>query len=71
MIAQSEIDRMSIKERLQRIEQLWNSIGQVGNLVASPGWHGEVLAARHARVEAGKGRFLPITELRERLKPGE
>jgi hypothetical protein len=71
VIAQSEIDRMSMEERLQAIELLWNSIRQTGDLAASPAWHGEVLAARRARVEAGEGRFLPMTELRERLKRGE
>jgi hypothetical protein len=71
MIAQSEIEHMSIEERLQAIELLWNSVSQTGDRVASPGWHGDVLAIRRARVEAGEGRFVPMTELRQRLKAKE
>ena len=68
MIAPSEIERMSVEERLQAIELLWNSISRLGESVASPEWHGEILAARRAKVDAGQGQFLSISELRERLK---
>ena len=69
MIAPSEIERMSVDERLQAIEQLWDSISRMGDAVASPAWHGEVLAARRASVDAGEGQFLSIAELRDRLRP--
>ena len=68
MIAPSEIERMSVEERLQTIELLWNSIARAGESVISPPWHGEVLSARRTKVEAGEGRFLSLTELRDRLK---
>ena len=35
--------------------------------ITSPAWHGEVLSARKARVDAGKGRFLTVEEVRSRL----
>lgn len=69
MIAPSEIERMSVEERLQAIEQLWDSISRQGDAVKSPAWHGEVLSARRAKVEAGEGQFLSLSELRDRLKP--
>lgn len=59
---------MSVVERLQAIELLWDSISRLGEAVASPDWHGEVLAARRAKVDSGEGQFLSIGELRERLK---
>jgi putative addiction module component (TIGR02574 family) len=68
MIGASEIERMSVEERLQAIELLWNSIAKPGDGLASPAWHGEVLAARRAKMEAGAGQFLSMGELRERLK---
>ena len=68
MIAQSDIERMSVEERLQAIEQLWDSVARQGESVASPAWHGQVLSARLAKVEAGEGKFLSLSELRERLK---
>jgi putative addiction module component (TIGR02574 family) len=69
MMAPSEIEQMSIEERLQAIEQLWESVARLGGAVESPAWHGAVLAARRAKVEAGEGQFLSLSELRDRLKP--
>lgn len=69
MIALSEIERMSVEERLQAIELLWDSISRLGDAAASPAWHGEVLSVRRAKVDAGEGQFLSIAEVRERLKP--
>ena len=68
MIGASEIERMSVEERLQTIELLWDSISKLGDAVASPAWHGQVLAARRAKVDAGEGQFLSMDELRDRLK---
>ena len=56
---------MSIEERLQAIELLWNSISRLGESVVSPDWHGEVLSARRIKVDAGEGEFLSISELRD------
>jgi hypothetical protein len=35
--------------------------------IASPGWHKKVLASRVAKVEAGKGEFLTVAQLKKRL----
>ena len=69
MIGPDEIERMSVGERLQAMELLWNSISRSAETVESPAWHGEVLSARRAKVDAGEGQFLSISELRKRLKP--
>jgi putative addiction module component (TIGR02574 family) len=67
MIATAEIERMSIAERLQAIELLWNSIARTDASVASPAWHQDVLSARRAKVDSGEGQFLTMSELRERM----
>jgi putative addiction module component (TIGR02574 family) len=66
MIAVSDIKRMSVSERLQTIEILWDSL-RSDDSVDSCEWHGEVLRARRAKVEAGESVFLSISELRARL----
>ncbi|NBV87164.1 MAG: cysteine methyltransferase [Verrucomicrobia bacterium] len=63
---------MSVGERLQTIEILWDSL-RSDESVDSCEWHGcewhdDVLRARKARVEAGAGVFLSIAELRARLR---
>jgi putative addiction module component (TIGR02574 family) len=67
MIQAAEIDRMSVEERLQAMELLWASLARAPETLPSPGWHGEVLAARLAKVERGEAEFLTMDQLKERL----
>ena len=67
MIAISDIKQMSVSERLQTIEILWDSL-RSDDSVDSCAWHGDVLRARRAKVEAGDGVFLSMSELRTRLQ---
>ena len=67
MLGESEIKSMSPTQRLQTMELLWKSFSGSEHEVQSPDWHGEVLAGRLAKVEAGDGKFLTIPELKARL----
>jgi hypothetical protein len=67
MLAESEIQSMSLTERLQAMELLWRSFSGSEDKVPSPDWHGEALSERLAKVEAGEGKFLTIPELKARL----
>jgi len=67
MIVISDIEQMSVAERLQTIEILWDSL-RSDDSVDSCEWHGGVLRARRAKVDAGEGVFLSISELRARLQ---
>ena len=71
MIQAADIERMSIAERLQTVELLWDSLAQTPEAVPSPAWHGEVIAARLAKIERGEGKFLTLAELKERLQKPE
>ena len=68
MIQAAEIEQMSLEERLQTMELLWVSLASTPDAVPSPDWHGEVLAARVAKIERGEGEFLTIPQLKERLQ---
>lgn len=70
VIAISDIKQMSVSDRLQAIEILWDSL-RSDDSVESCEWHGEVLRARRAKVEAGEGVFLSISELRTRLRQSD
>ena len=71
MIEASEIERMSVAERLQAMDQLWDSLGQSANQIPSPNWHQEVLADRKARAQRGEAKFLTLTQLRSSLRSSE
>ena len=67
MIETLEIERMSFAERLQAMERLWRSISAEPDKLVSPAWHKTILQKRLAKVEAGKGEFLTIAQLKKRL----
>jgi hypothetical protein len=68
MLAATDIKKMTMTERLQAMELLWKSLSaDLPKSVVSPAWHGKVLARRRAKVEAGKGIFLTVQQLKERL----
>lgn len=67
MLAEAEIKSMSLTERLQAMELLWRSFSASEDEVPSSDWHGEVLSERLAKVEAGEGKFLSLSELKTRL----
>jgi hypothetical protein len=68
MLEASEIDKMSLAERLRAIEQLWEAVCRETGEIASPEWHRDVLADRKARAERGEAKFLTLAQLRTRLQ---
>ena len=71
MIETSEIERMSVTERLQVMDQLWDSLNRSGEEIPSPDWHQEILADRKARAQRGEAKFLTLDQLRSRLRSTE
>ena len=68
MILATDIEQMTVEERLQTMELLWASLAQTPEAVPSPAWHGEVLADRIGRIERGASEFLTLEEVTERLQ---
>ena len=63
-----EVLRLSKAERLQAMEWLRASLAKEQQDIESPEWHGEVLAARKAKVDSGAAKFLSVAELKKRLR---
>jgi putative addiction module component (TIGR02574 family) len=63
-----EVSRLSKAERLQAMEWLWASLSKEPKDIESPEWHGEVLAARKAKVDSGEAKFLSVAQLKKRLR---
>ena len=68
MLETAQIDRMSVAERLQVMEQLWDALCRDAEEMASPEWHGDVLADRKTRAQRGEAKFLTLDQLRARLR---
>jgi len=58
---------MSLAQKLRTMELIWRSLAVDEERVKSPHWHKTVLEDRLAKVEAGKGKFLTIDQLKKRL----
>jgi len=63
----SEIEKMTIHERLQAMELLWDSITHSSEEIESPAWHGEILNERKKIIESGEAEWLTMDELRKEL----
>ena len=63
----AEIEQMSNPERLQAMESLWTALCREPESLASPEWHGNVLAERRSRIENGEAKFVSLDEARRRL----
>jgi hypothetical protein len=68
MIGAAEIEKMTLEEKLEAMELLWKSISEKPAEVVSPAWHGDIVAARLAKIEKGEAKFLSIEEARQRLR---
>ena len=67
MFEAAQIERMSVAERLQVMERIWDALYRDRVEVASPEWHRDVLADRKASGQSGEAKFLTLDQLRTRL----
>ena len=59
---------MTIAEKLRVMETLWSDLTRNEEQLESPGWHGEVLRERAARVKQGKETFLDWETAKKQLR---
>ena len=62
----AEISKMSIQERLQTMEALWDSLTHESAEIKSPKWHEEILHERKKNIENGHASFISIDELKSK-----
>ena len=60
------IDRMSFADKVKTMEYLWAAMTATAE-PEPPAWHGDILAERRRRVEAGEEGFVSVAESKRRL----
>ena len=60
----SVIKKMSMIERLQTMEALWDSIIYEGFRIESPEWHREIIEERKREMKNGEAEFISIDKLK-------
>lgn len=61
---EADFTSMSVDERLRMMESIWASFGQEEESIASPDWHGDILAQRKAKLENGAAKFISLDTLK-------
>lgn len=64
------IDRLSVQERLELIEQIWDSLPETVAPEEVPEWHLVELAKRRTEAEANPGQGRPWREFLRELESG-
>ncbi|MBK1704930.1 addiction module protein [Halochromatium glycolicum] len=62
------LDQMSTEDKLQAMEVLWESLSRDAGEIASPAWHGEVLAERLGALERGEVEFEDLNEVKRKIR---
>ena len=65
---QSEIEKMSVDEKLQAMEALWSALDD-GD-VDAPEWHQSILKKRIQELESGQVECIPLDVLKRRKLHG-
>ena len=52
------LEEMSVEEKLQTMEVLWQSLSADPAAIESPALHGEELAERERKIESGETKFV-------------
>lgn len=63
-----KLDEMSLADKLQTMETLWDDLCHHVQDVAVPEWHHEVLAARETDIREGKERFRDWDAAKETIR---
>jgi len=63
-----EIKKMSVIERLQAMEAIWDSLLYEESEIESPEWHKDILEERKRKIEDGKAEFISLKELKTSRK---
>ncbi len=69
IMKQSDIDSMSVGEKLQAIEALWEALEDSD--VEPPAWHDDVLKERVELLNNGKAKWVSLEELKQRKFNGQ
>jgi hypothetical protein len=60
----TEITKMSVAERIEAMEAIWDSLMVADAKIESPDWHQDVLAERRRRLHDPSAEFVSLAELK-------
>ena len=68
MATKLKIKDLTMKEKLQAMELLWDDICHNSPDFSSPGWHEDILKEREKRLKEGKEKFIDWDDAKKDLR---
>lgn len=62
------LDKMTVEEKLDLIEEIWKDLDRNAEDIPSPAWHADVLREREQQVREGKMRFMDLEEAERTIR---
>ncbi len=62
------LDKMSIEEKIKVMESIWDDLCGQADKLASPTWHGEVLAGRESALQEGDDEYIDWETAKQNIK---
>ncbi|MGB5134919.1 MAG: addiction module protein [Prochlorococcaceae cyanobacterium] len=63
-----QLDALTVAEKVQLLEQVWQSLCSQSDAFASPDWHADVLVERRQRLLNGSSARIPWNEAKAQLQ---
>ena len=63
-----QLDALTVAEKVQLLEQVWQSLCSQPDSIASPDWHADVLMKRRQRLLDGSATSIPWHEAKAQLQ---
>lgn len=63
-----DLDKMTVTQKLQMLEAIWDDLSRNPADIPSPDWHGDILAQRIKAVEEGQSSFQDWEEAKKELR---
>jgi hypothetical protein len=60
--------KMSVEEKLQMMELLWEDLSNRTTEMTSPSWHGDILREREASIERGIEQFEDWEDAKQKIE---
>jgi hypothetical protein len=64
---EAELEKLSLEEKLQAMERLWDELSRRPEAVPMPQWHQDLLDERERLLAEGRARFSDWEEAKKRI----
>ncbi|MCF6209309.1 MAG: addiction module protein [Gammaproteobacteria bacterium] len=62
------LDTMSVEEKLQAMESIWDDLCKKADSLSSPPWHEKILNEREGRLKRGEDQFVDWEEAKNNIR---